>query len=263
MISIITVCYNAKKLIEQTILSVINQDYDEKEFIIIDGASTDGTLEIIKKYRNRIDHFISEKDNGIYHAMNKGIQRAKGSFICFINAGDVFFSAQTLSLIAQKLNPNYSIVFGESIAYDYKAGSGHFMNSVFNDHMDSLTLFTSPINHQSIFFNREETIKLGNYDLQYSIYADYDLTLRLHFNSNLPFYRIENIVSIYGKGGLSDEKYETQGKKEINSVLLKNYSQNYHWLRSIMFKRQCLFITRRLINIRFIRNYLLKIIEKK
>ena len=90
LLTIITVVYNAEQVLEQTILSVLEQDYANVEYIIIDGASSDGTLDIIKKYENAIDYYISEPDDGIYYAMNKGIALASGQAINFMNAGDYF-----------------------------------------------------------------------------------------------------------------------------------------------------------------------------
>ena len=88
-ISIVTVSFNAVKTIEQTILSVINQTYENIEYIIIDGGSTDGTIDIIKKYEDQISYWVSEKDKGIYDAMNKGIDIATGDYVYFIQSADV------------------------------------------------------------------------------------------------------------------------------------------------------------------------------
>ena len=104
LISIITVVYNGEKHLEETILSVINQTYDNVEFIIIDGSSTDGTIDIIKKYEDKIDYWISEKDSGIFDAMNKGILASKGDYINFMNAGDFFTRINLVSDVVNILN---------------------------------------------------------------------------------------------------------------------------------------------------------------
>ena len=90
LISIITVVFNGEKKLEKTISSVINQTYDNLEYIVIDGSSKDGTIDIIKKYEDKINYWVSEKDSGIYEAMNKGILASKGDYINFMNAGDFF-----------------------------------------------------------------------------------------------------------------------------------------------------------------------------
>ena len=98
-ISVITVCYNDRERIEKTILSVLSQSYGNLEYIVIDGGSTDGTVDIIKKYANRIAYFVSESDEGIYDAMNKGLRKAVGEWVCFLNAGDLFVSESVLNTI--------------------------------------------------------------------------------------------------------------------------------------------------------------------
>ena len=97
IISVITVCYNAVANIEETMLSVLNQRYDKVEYIVIDGGSKDGTLDVIKKYANKLAYWISEPDKGIYDAMNKGIAKATGDWINFMNAGDKFINEEVLN----------------------------------------------------------------------------------------------------------------------------------------------------------------------
>ena len=96
-ISVITVCFNAAHVLEKTIISVVNQTYPNVEYIVVDGGSNDGTLDIIKKYETQIDKWISEPDNGIFDAMNKGIRMASGEWLNMMNAGDFFFSKESLS----------------------------------------------------------------------------------------------------------------------------------------------------------------------
>ena len=104
LISIISVVYNDRKKLEETILSILSQTYDNLEFIIIDGSSTDGTIDIIKKYEDKIDYWISEKDSGIFDAMNKGILAAKGDYINFMNAGDFFIRKNLVNEVVNILS---------------------------------------------------------------------------------------------------------------------------------------------------------------
>jgi len=118
-ITIITVSYNAVKTIEDTILSVINQTYPNIEYIIIDGGSTDGTLDIIKKYQDKITYWVSEPDKGIYDAMNKGTLKATGVWLNFMNAGDTFYDHQVLEKVFKDKDwSNTDVIYGD-VVYVY------------------------------------------------------------------------------------------------------------------------------------------------
>lgn len=114
LISIITVTYNCQSLIEKTLINIISQTYEKIELIIIDGASTDCTIDIIKRYADHINTCISEKDMGIYDAMNKGVSKASGEWIIFINAGDVFYKNRTLADIFLNKNQSADIIYGKT-----------------------------------------------------------------------------------------------------------------------------------------------------
>ena len=103
-ITVITVCHNAAKTLEKTIKSVLNQTYPNIEYIIIDGGSTDDTVDIIKRYADRLAYWISEPDKGIYDAMNKGIEVATGEWINFMNAGDTFYEENTIDFVLEAIN---------------------------------------------------------------------------------------------------------------------------------------------------------------
>ena len=123
LFSIITVSYNAEKTIERTIQSVQDQTCKQLEYIIIDGASKDRTLSIIDRYKHAIDKLISEPDKGLYDAMNKGIDQARGVYLCFLNAGDVFHQNNTLEEVAKKVNgqPTFpDVVYGDTAIVDNK-----------------------------------------------------------------------------------------------------------------------------------------------
>jgi glycosyltransferase involved in cell wall biosynthesis len=138
LISIITVVFNGEQFLEETIRSVINQNYDNVEYIIIDGGSTDGTLNIIKKYEDKISYWVSEKDGGIYDAMNKALDVASGVWINFMNAGDSFCNAIVLEkLFAKEIEIDNKFVYGD-VLIDYgdfevirKAGSLNRLNQSF------------------------------------------------------------------------------------------------------------------------------------
>ena len=118
-ISVITVCYNADDTIEETIKSVIGQDYSNYEYIIIDGGSNDGTVKIIEKYKYKIAFFVSERDDGIYDAMNKGFNHTTGEWVIYVNSGDGFYNNKALSNLVGNTNiSNYDIVYGDAIGVD-------------------------------------------------------------------------------------------------------------------------------------------------
>ena len=179
--SIITVTYNAEKVLEDTIQSVIFQTYRNVEYIIVDGASKDHTLEIVNKYHNRINKVISEPDKGLYDAMNKGIQLATGDYLCFLNAGDKFHDSDTLQKIVHTLKGQErpDVIYGETAIVDEE---GHFL------HMRRLSTpahlnWTSfkqgmLVCHQAFFVNRELAIN-HLYDLQYRFSADFDWCIRI------------------------------------------------------------------------------------
>ena len=179
--SIITVTYNAEKVLEDTIQSVIFQTYRNVEYIIVDGASKDHTLEIVNKYHNRINKVISEPDKGLYDAMNKGIQLATGNYLCFLNAGDKFHDSETLQKVVHTLKGQElpDVIYGETAIVDEE---GHFL------HMRRLST-PAHLNwksfkqgmlvcHQAFFANRKLAIN-HLYDLQYRFSADFDWCIRI------------------------------------------------------------------------------------
>ena len=179
--SIITVTYNAEKVLEDTIQSVIFQTYRNVEYIIVDGASKDHTLEIVNKYHDRINKVTSETDKGLYDAMNKGIQLATGDYLCFLNAGDKFHDSETLQKIVHTLKGQElpDVIYGETAIVDEE---GHFL------HMRRLST-PAHLNwksfkqgmlvcHQAFFANRELAIN-HLYDLQYRFSADFDWCIRI------------------------------------------------------------------------------------
>lgn len=177
-ITVITVCYNAKNVIEETIHSVLNQTYDNLEYIIVDGASSDGTAELIQEYAlNSGIKWISESDHGIYEAMNKGVVMASGDYLHFLNAGDVFVDEHVVGQVCEMLAlKDRDIVYGDIL---YKYPDGHISRRQYGKICSSkfYYLLGDCINHQAMFAKRE-CFKDDMFDLSYQICADREWMIR-------------------------------------------------------------------------------------
>jgi len=214
LISIITVVLNCRQHIEQTIQSVINQTYNNIEYIIIDGGSTDGTLDIIRNYDHAIDYWISEKDQGIYSAMNKGLRVVANeeSYVLFLNAGDFFDDHKIISDISFELN-DCDFVYGKIKLEDgdFSIIAGKKVN------LTSLTINT--ICHQTIFVKKALYNQLGGFSEKYQIASDYEFVLRV-FNTNIKTKYIDKVISTMRLGGISDRNYLMTFKEK--SEIIKN-----------------------------------------
>ncbi|MDR2410220.1 MAG: glycosyltransferase [Bacteroidales bacterium] len=188
LISIITVVYNGAFTLEQTILSVINQTYKNIEYIIIDGGSTDGTVDIIKKYEPHLACWVSEPDKGIYDAMNKGIDKATGEWINFMNSGDWFYDNNVITLFESNIN-NCDILYGATIAFQRR-------KSIYCKAQEIIKIKKNmPCCHQSVFC-KSNILKKHMFDLRYLICADYNL-LYILYKNNAKFKKIDNIISCF------------------------------------------------------------------
>lgn len=177
--SVITVTYNAEAVLEDTIQSVISQTYHHVEYIIVDGASKDGTLTLINRYKDRISQVISEPDKGLYDAMNKGIKSATGDYLCFLNAGDSFHEDDTLQKMVHTLNGSElpDVLYGETALVDKV---GHFVRMRRLAAPERLTWKSFKqgmlVCHQAFFAKRTLA---EPYDLQYRFSADFDWCIRI------------------------------------------------------------------------------------
>lgn len=210
LISIVTVVYNGEKHLEQTIQSVLNQTYENVEYIIIDGGSTDRTLEIIKKYAHAIDYWVSEKDRGIYDAMNKGIRLARGEYIGFLNADD-WYEIDAIDHIAEVYYKTHSVdfIYGD-LSFIQENGKvvlwkGNRSNNGLN------------IPHPTCFV-RSYLLKKNPFNTNFKIAADTELTLRL-FALNIETIYIDKIIANFRDGGVSSNFWTTQ--KENFYILVK------------------------------------------
>ncbi|HOJ63252.1 MAG TPA: glycosyltransferase [Spirochaetota bacterium] len=205
LITICTIVYNNKDYIERTISSVLRQTYDNIEYIIIDGKSTDGTVDIIKKYENSIDYFISEKDNGIYDAMNKGLSLSTGDYILMLNSGDYLANRDIIKKVVKKIIKNDfpHIIYGKVYYFDEKTKK-KFVNW---DAMRDYHLFknNSSLPHKATFVSSKVYNIIGGYDVDLKVGSDAIFTYYAKlYNFNFKF--IDLIVSYYQIGGHSSKK---------------------------------------------------------
>src|SRR5574344_99862 len=230
-ISIVTVCYNSKNNIESTISSVINQTYNNIEFLIIDGNSTDGTLDVIKKYSDKIAFWISEPDHGIYDAMNKGLRHATGEWICFMNSGDVFFNNEVIeSVFNNSIYNQISVIFGLTIRNDKVMKLNPFFLSKHSLEMGFC--------HQSTFV-RTEIAKKIKFNTNFNIAADFSMIYSI-YESNGSFFNINMPISIFDDTGVSS-KNKKKLLFEVASITHQRFSFYYVYKYFIVSLKEYLF----------------------
>ncbi|MGI6353574.1 MAG: glycosyltransferase family 2 protein [Lentisphaeria bacterium] len=208
--SIITVCFNSAETIRKTFESILAQSFLDYEYIVIDGASSDGTVDIILEYEPKFQgrmRWISEPDKGIYDAMNKGIRLAKGDYINFMNSDD-FFEDGALKVTAQTIarNPDADVCYG-------------YVRIIPSMRVRRCTpefLTYGPQCHQGTFVARKVFERYGGFDMQYRLAADYEHSMRMRKN-NLCFIPLDKIVANYYLGGASTKQRE-QTLAEINAI---------------------------------------------
>lgn len=192
--SIITINYNNKDGLHYTIKSIISQTYTDYEFIVIDGGSTDGSIDVIEEFSNHITYWISEKDNGVYHAMNKGVAQAHGEYMIFMNSGDCFHAPNILSDIAIY---NEDIILGKVYKGDSHIPCGHNRPDI-----TLLDLMRGSLPHQAMFIKKELLIK-HPYDEKYRIVSDWKFCLETMILDNCSFRNVDIVVADYDTSGIS------------------------------------------------------------
>ena len=236
LVSVLTPCYNSAKTIEKTLECIEKQTYQNIQYIIVDGGSTDGTLELIEQHRSRLPEqftLISEKDQGIYDAMNKGIGLAKGQLVGIVNSDD-WYEEDTIEQVVKNYQGNaYEVVYGMQRTYLNGKEKATFIY-----HHDFLP--EQMITHPTCFVTKNAYKELGAFDLKYRSAADYDLMLRFYESKRVVFTPIYQILSNFQLGGMSSSqvgvrenatiRYERgfMSKKKYRNVIIK--SKIYEWL---------------------------------
>ncbi|MDX2248417.1 MAG: glycosyltransferase family 2 protein [Bacteroidia bacterium] len=203
-VSLITVCFNAESVIRTAIESVLAQDYPDIEYIIVDGASSDGTMNIVRSYGNKIHHVISEPDEGLYFAMNKGVARATGDIVGILNADDIYANNQVISRVVKEFQEKKVDMTFADLVYvkaddlsqvvRYYPGKGFVPEKFAKGMMPP---------HPTYFVRQELYQKAGNFDTRYRICADFDLMVRLFVTHQKTYSYIPGILVHMRVGGNS------------------------------------------------------------
>lgn len=219
IITIITVVFNASLVLEETIRSILKQKNDTIEYIIIDGGSTDGTVDVIKKYQGRITNWVSEPDKGIYDAMNKGILLAKGKYVCFINSGDV---------LSELPIPIVSNSTADLISFPVQLSNGN----VFIPKVDFSLRIRNTLPHQGCFYKNTPKLR---FDTNFKVFSDFCLNQKMFKNNMVIEVFQDPIVAFHDMGGISHDKKHS---KEIFKVVRQNFGFHYQMLSWVYFKKQ-------------------------
>ena len=225
LVSIITVVYNNSKYIRDAIESVISQDYPCIEYIVIDGGSTDGTIKIIDEYRKHISVIISEPDEGIYDALNKGIAKANGNFIGILHSDDLFCDKSVISDVISKLNStNSELCFSDLVLVDKESGElkRYYMAHYFRRWM--LRIGWLPP-HPTVFIKRSLFDEFGFYSKNYKIAGDFEFFVRIFYGRKINWVYLNRISVMMREGGASNSGISSiiLAISEINRSLNSNH----------------------------------------
>lgn len=218
-VSIITVCLNAASLIEAAIKSVEAQSYPNIEYIVIDGGSTDGTLDVVARHRARVDYLVSEPDKGLYNAMNKGIEAATGDVLYFLNADDILADDRVVEDVAAAFgsHADAGIIFGNLIFTD---GVKRWVKmQKFDDIRERL--LRNHVQHQTVFARRSVFELTGGFSEEYKIVSDYDWEIRAFLIHGCPYAYIDRDIAVMSTHGVSST---TDFEPERRKVMKKYFS---------------------------------------
>lgn len=230
--SIITINYNNSDGLRQTIQSIVGQTYDDFEFIIIDGGSTDGSLDVIKEYSTSVDYWASERDNGIFHAMNKGVAQAHGDYCLFINSGDCFYNSDVLHRFS-KLKFYDDIIVGKVVSNNNSL--------IFQPPLREISLYylySGTVPHQGSFI-RTSLLRKFPYDENLKIVSDWKFFVQAIIEDNCTICYVDDFVAIFDTGGVSTAN-PARMWKEKESVLNKMFPSRILLDYQYMKRSECL-----------------------
>ena len=227
LVSVITVCLNARETIEATVASVLAQTYRNIEYIVVDGASTDGTSEWLYEHRSLVSCLISEPDNGLYNAMNKALSVFRGNLVCFLNAGDIFASPTVVQSVVESFSQSSHtmMVYG-----DWLAKTNYDIVQVNQPNvLTRWELWRKAVCHQSVFARREVFEQVGRFDETLSICADWDWMIRVVILHKVVTKYIPLNICIFERGGISSSRIRLV---QDRSIIRNRY---YSFIERIIF----------------------------
>ncbi|NND62540.1 MAG: glycosyltransferase [Flavobacteriaceae bacterium] len=207
LLSIIIPTYNSEATIADTLDSICRQTFKNIEVLVLDGLSSDATCDIIRDYsdNNPNIRLISEKDSGVYDAMNKGVTISKGEYLYFLGSDDVFFEEDTLEKLFNEVSPDVDVFYGDVLFKNSKRVYSGESN------LEKLIYDQISICHQAIFYSKRTFDLVGIYDLKYFIHADYDFNIRCFRNKELKIQYIDQVIAIFNESGLSGVNSNADG----------------------------------------------------
>jgi glycosyltransferase involved in cell wall biosynthesis len=231
--SIITVNLNNAEGLEKTIHSILNQTNKDFEYIIIDGGSSDKSLDLIKNYSSQLKYWVSEKDNGIYNAMNKGILRATGEYCLFLNSGDYLINKNILDDIIS-VDVSEDILSGDVITYSNLNQQKSLISKIRTSEITFSDLFEASLNHQATFIKRSLFTRYGLYEEKYRIISDWIFTIKTIILNEVTFKYMDKVITFYnidGSSGMVPDYYNAENlpalKELIPSRILSDYATGY------------------------------------
>jgi glycosyltransferase involved in cell wall biosynthesis len=238
-ISIITVTYNSQAYLEQTISSVLDQSYKNIEYIIVDGGSTDGTIDIINKYKEHLSHFISEKDEGIYHALNKGIALASGDVIGFLHSDDFYIHNNVIEQVAQTFKTKDTDGVYANLYFVEQNDPGKITRKWRSgDYSPNAFMYGWMPPHPTLFLKKDIYIKYGTFNLDFQTSADYELMLRFIHKNQIRLSYLDEFIIKMRVGGKSTASVNNRVKAnledrkawEVNNIKPKFFTL---WLKPL------------------------------
>jgi len=224
-ISVITVCYNSARTLERSLLSVAGQDWSAIEHIVIDGASTDGTTEILERFRSRLAYSVSEPDNGIYDAMNKGLTHTSGDIVCFLNSDDQYASANVLSMVASQMQEHKLDALMGDASFFHESNSTRMVRRYRSERFSPARLAWGWMPaHPALFLSKEVVSRVGRFKTDYRIAGDFEFIVRTFHGHDLRYRQVPEVLVRMQTGGVSTSGW--RAKIRLNQEVLRACREN-------------------------------------